>query len=100
MIAAMKVELLYFDGCPNWKAMADQLDRLATELNFTWTSVQVETPQAALDLEFHGSPSLHVNGVDPFATPNAPVGLTCRVYQTATGPSGTPDDDAVRRALR
>lgn len=95
----MKVELLYFRGCPNWQAMAGQLDRLANELNFTWTSVLVESPESALDLEFHGSPSLHVNGVDPFATPATPVDLACRVYRTASGPSGTPDDDDLRRAL-
>jgi hypothetical protein len=95
----MKVQLLYFDGCPHWKAMAGQLDTLANELGFTWTPVPVETPESAVEYQFHGSPSLHLNGDDPFANPDTQVGLTCRIYQTATGPSGTPDINVLRQAL-
>lgn len=96
----MKVELLYFEGCPHWKTMARQLDSLAPELCFSWTPVLVETPESAVDFQFHGSPSLHVDGVDPFAAPDAPVGLACRIYQTPNGPSGTPDIDMLKEALR
>lgn len=96
----MKVELLYFAGCPHWKTMARQLDTLAAELGFFWTPVLVETPESALDLQFHGSPSLHINGTDPFTTPNTPVGLACRIYQTPDGSSGTPDINLLRDALR
>lgn len=33
---------------------------------------------------------LLIDGVDPFADPNAPVGLSCRVYTTDTGYRGSP----------
>ena len=96
----MKVELLYVDGCPHWKTMARQLDTLAAELGLSWTPILVETPESALDFQFHGSPSLHVDGADPFATPDTPVGLACRIYQTPNGPSGTADINRLREALR
>ena len=63
----MRVELLYFDSCPGWQEMAGHLDELADELGFAWTPISVETPEAALVHGFHGSPSLHIDGADPFA---------------------------------
>lgn len=95
----MKVELLYFDGCPHWEMMAAQLQELASELGFSWTPIQVDTPEEAVAVQFHGSPSVHINGEDPFAEPEAPVGVTCRVYQTAAGLSGSPGHQALRDAL-
>jgi hypothetical protein len=95
----MMVELLYFDGCPHWQMMAAQLKELAGELGFSWTPIPVETPEEAVVLRFHGSPSLHINGEDPFAEPEAPVGLTCRVYQTAAGWSGSPGLQVLRTTL-
>jgi hypothetical protein len=57
--------------------------------------VQVErrlvvTPEQAEAARFPGSPTVLVNGRDPFADPAAPVGLSCRVYGTADGLAGAP----------
>lgn len=95
----MDVELLYFDDCPNWRQTADLLDELAEELAFTWSGVLVNTPEAAQAVGFHGSPSIHIDGVDPFADLNAPVGLSCRIYRTPTGLTGAPDRVQLREAL-
>ena len=48
----------------------------------------VETPGDAERLEFWGSPSLLVDGRDPFADQAGPVGLSCRIYRTEQGPRG------------
>lgn len=53
-----------------------------------------------MDFQFHGSPWLHVDGADPFATPDTPVGLARRIYQTPNGPSGTADINRLREARR
>ena len=45
------------------------------------------------------SPSVLVDEVDPFADPDAPVGLSCRVYQTPDGMAGSPTLEQLRRAL-
>lgn len=95
----MNVELLYFDGCPSWRAAADLLEELASELAFTWSPVVVDTPEAAQAVGFHGSPSIHIDGVDPFAVPDALVGLSCRIYRTSAGASACPDRAQLRAAL-
>ena len=99
----MQVELLYFDGCPNWQ-VADQ--RLHEALALTGrddVAVQrqrVETPEQADDLEFIGSPSIRVNGRDPFAIGGEQVGLACRTYPTPTGLRGSPEVEQLVEALR
>jgi len=40
-----------------------------------------------------------VDGVDIFADADAPVGLSCRVYQTPDGPAGSPTLEQLRAAM-
>jgi hypothetical protein len=97
----MDVELLYFDGCPNWRVADRHLDSLAAELGgVTVKHYTVDTTEEALRVGFRGSPTILVNGVDPFATPTDPRGgLSCRVYQTPNGPAGSPTIEQLREAL-
>jgi len=96
----MDVELLYFADCPSWRHAADLLDELAAELAFTWSAVVVDTPEAAQAVGFQGSPSVRIDGGDPFAGPDAPVGgLSCRIYRTPTGAADCPDRSQLRAAL-
>ncbi len=96
----MKVSLLYFDDCPSWQTAADHLDLLATEIpGLDVVRVLVDTPEAAERTRFRGSPSIHVEGSDLFADSDAPVGLSCRIYQTPDGSAGSPTLDQLRRAL-
>lgn len=88
----MRIVLRYFDGCPNWR-LADTRLRQALDQIGTVAEViheAVETPADAARLEFRGSPSLLVDGRDPFADQAGPVGLSCRLYGTAQGPQGAP----------
>ena len=97
----VKVSLLYFDDCPSWQTAARHLDQLADELpGVKLERVLVDTAEAAERTQFRGSPSFHVNGSDLFADPDAPVGLSCRIYQTPHGPVGSPTIDQLRRALQ
>ena len=89
----MKVQLLYFDGCPNWHETDDRLREALQAVGSGGVAVEhilVSTQEQAVELSFHGSPSVLVDGVDPFAAPGAPVGLACRLYRTASGSSGAP----------
>ena len=88
----MKIQLLYFDECPNWQ-VADE--RLREALAAVGSSTEVErvlvaTAEEAEAWDFHGSPSILVDGEDPFAEPGAPVGLACRLYRSSAGVSGSP----------
>ena len=93
------VTLLYFDGCPNWRVADARLTALADELGFTLDHRKVETPEDAERLRFRGSPTVLVDGVDPFAAGAEHVGLSCRVYQTPDGLAGVPTEAQLRDAL-
>lgn len=92
----MKVELLYFDGCPNWKVADERLAhaaRLVSRGDLTVQRRRVDTEQEAVALGFTGSPTIVIDGQDPFATGSEQVGLACRVYATPHGLSGSPTVD-------
>lgn len=89
----MDVQLLYFDGCPNWQETDTRVRealRLVGAEDLTPTYARVTSPEEAERLSFRGSPTVLVDGQDPFADPSAPVGLTCRVFQTPEGLRGAP----------
>jgi hypothetical protein len=94
------VTLLYFEDCPSWRAASVHLETLAEEnTNLVIHHQIVDTDQAAQQHRFCGSPSIHANGRDLFANPDAPVGLSCRIYQTPDGPAGSPTLEQLRHAL-
>jgi glutaredoxin len=96
----MNVTLLYFEDCPNWKGADQRLSEIASERpDVVVTHHRVETVEEAERLGFHGSPSILLDGVDVFAEPGASVGLSCRIYRTADGPSGAPTMEMLRVAL-
>lgn len=96
----VKVQLLYFDDCPNWRYAANLLDRLAAETAGVEVEHRlVETQEEAERLAFRGSPSIHVDGRDLFAGEGDPVGISCRLYQTPDGAAGSPTLGQLRAAI-
>lgn len=96
----MELTLQYFNGCPNWEV----LDRRLAEMLDGRSDVRVrrqlvETTEDAVRLGFHGSPTVLVDGVDPFAEEGAPVGLACRVFRTPAGLAGSPTVAQLRVAI-
>src|SRR5450756_624475 len=100
---AMKVQLLYFDDCPNWR-QTDQRLRQALQLvgrdDVRVERIRVSTPDQAQVIGFLGSPTVRINGADPFAEPGARVGLTCRLYRTSTGLAGAPTIEQLIEAVQ
>lgn len=99
----LQITLLYFDGCPSWQAADARLRealRLAGVVDAEVAYRKVETPEEAARLRFRGSPTLVIDGQDPFADETTPVGLSCRIYQTASGPAGAPTVDQLQAVLR
>ena len=96
----MNVTLLYFDDCPNWLETDQHLRALAAEHpELVVERRLVETAEDAEATRFRGSPSIIVDGVDPFADADAPVGLSCRMYQTADGRAGSPTLEQLRAVI-
>lgn len=94
----MDVTLQYFDGCPHWRLADQRLREVAAERGFRITYRKVMSPDDAEALSFHGSPSILVDGRDPFAH-DEPGGLACRVYETPEGHAGSPTIDQLRAVL-
>ncbi len=93
------VTLLYFDGCPSWQTADERLRSLQPELGFGLSYEKVETPEAAVEWSFRGSPTILVDGRDVFAEGDEPVGLSCRVFQTPEGMAGSPTVAQLREVL-
>lgn len=92
--------LLYFEDCPNWTVADKHLDQIATENpGLTIERRTVDTIEEAEATRFRGSPSIIVDGVDPFAEPDDPVGLSCRIFQTPDGPAGSPTLEQLRAVI-
>jgi hypothetical protein len=96
----MEITLQYFDGCPNWEITDRHLRALiANGVEASISYEVVETYEIAVQLGFRGSPTVLIDGVDPFAVADEPVGLACRVYQTEAGPAGSPSVDQLLQAV-
>lgn len=95
----MKLELLYFDDCPNWKIAAERLDEAAASRGLAVERRLVTTPEEAVAARFRGSPTILIDGQDPFAAGDEPFGLACRVYRTPDGPAGAPTGEQLEAAL-
>jgi hypothetical protein len=98
-----RVEILYFEGCPNYEDARALVERLAARIGVDPDLQLVEVPdeQAAVRLRFLGSPSVRVDGrdVEPGANERSDFVLSCRVYPGGRGLAGAPDEEWIRDAL-
>jgi len=70
----MKIEFLYFDGCPSYKIAFQYLNEVLEEENIGSESdyehraeiekIKVKSEEEAKRLKFLGSPSIRINGKD------------------------------------
>jgi len=95
----VKLELLYFDDCPNWRVAAGRLEDVASRRGLVVEYRIVSSADEAEAVGFRGSPTALVDGRDPFATGGEPFGLACRVYQTPDGPAGSPTVEQLEGVL-
>ena len=98
----MDIALLYFDGCPHAEAAETNLRAALADLDTGGAVVRkqfVDTVGEAERVGFLGSPTILIDGHDLFAVPGATPGLSCRVYATETGLTGTPSVAQLRDAL-
>jgi hypothetical protein len=100
----MRVELLWWDGCPSYPETRADLERVLGEegVEAEVEMVEVESDAQAHAERFPGSPTIRVDGDDLLPAPDGePFSLTCRVYRLRDGrPSPTPDPEDLRDAIR
>jgi hypothetical protein len=100
----MKVELLWWEGCPSHPEALEDLERVLSEegVDAEVDLVEVESDDQAHRERFPGSPTIRLDGVDAITPADTePFSLTCRVYRLRDGRiSPTPDPEDLRDAVR
>jgi ABC-2 type transport system permease protein len=98
----MRIELLYFDGCPTYRNAEENLRKVLADegVEAEVEMVAVNSDEEARRLGFPGSPTVRIDGRDPFPVPErGQGGLACRVYATPEGMRGIPTAGMLREAL-
>lgn len=98
----MKIQLLYFDGCPSWQSGLKNLQSAlkANGLDVSVELVQVMDNDDAARKKFRGSPSFRINGEDLWNEARDTYSLSCRVYATLEGMKGRPAISMLQEAIR
>jgi len=96
------IELLVVEDCSNEAAAAELITTAVAEtrLHATVTRTIIASHAQAEQRGFAGSPTILLNGSDPFGRPDAPPALSCRVYSTPDGLRGVPGLRELRQALK
>ncbi len=98
-----RIELLWFDGCPNHEAARAMLNDVIGDLVPGTPIVDIDASDAVADeVRFPGSPTIRVDGHDiqpGFADPGDYT-PRCRLYRTERGLRGVPERHWIEEALR
>lgn len=93
-----RIEVLYFEGCPNYRAAIELVRDLAAGSEIELIEVG---PEDVEETRFLGSPTVRVNGrdVERGADEREDFVYACRIYRTGGGLRGLPDPSWVAAAL-
>ncbi|MGD9146843.1 MAG: DUF2703 domain-containing protein [Anaerolineae bacterium] len=99
-----RIEFLFWEDCPShpqaWKLLEEVVDEVGVESEIE--KIEVLTDEEAERLQFPGSPTIRVDGmdVDPDGAAQMGTALTCRVYVLEDRRfSPLPSKEMIRRAL-
>ncbi len=97
----MRVRVLHVLGCPSAASLRMRLaEVLAGRADVHVEEHVVDDASMASAAGMRGSPTLLIDGVDPFASSGQPFSLSCRLYQDEDGRlSGVPTLAQLRAAL-
>jgi hypothetical protein len=101
----MRVELLYWDGDPHYMTARQRLVEVLTEDAFETTiqMIAVNSVDDAELLDFRGSPTIRIDGIDIHPAPPSEIGLILRGYPADDDPSSAgqavPSKGLIRQAV-
>ena len=99
----MRIDLLWWEGCPSHAETLEDLNRILEEegAEAQVELIEIETDEQARAERFPGSPTIRIDGDDALPAPEGePFSLTCRVYRLRDGRvSPKPDPADLRVAL-
>ena len=97
----MEIMLLYVVDCPNLALARERVREAATKVGLVVRVEErlVSDSAEAAELGFTGSPTILIDGTDPFAT-RREASVACRLYATGEGVQGAPSVNDLVRVLR
>ena len=95
----MKIDLLYFDGCPSWQKALENLRTALKdeELHISIVPIEIKSDAEASAAKFLGSPSFQLDGQDLWPEERSSYSMICRVYKTTEGLKGWPTVEMFRQ---
>jgi hypothetical protein len=87
----VQIQILYVSDCPNLPTARTRLEAALrdADLEATVEEIEVASFEDADRLGMHGSPTILVDGHDPFASGDE-VSLSCRLYRSEAETCGSP----------
>jgi hypothetical protein len=98
----MKITIQYFEGCPHWKLADERVRHVLKDVSADDVTLEyqfIDSPETADRLGFLGSPTILIDGRDPFVTGTEQAGMSCRVFRTEAGVQGAPTEEQLRKVL-
>lgn len=103
MMTKPKIEMLYFEDCPNWVYGLENLNSALKDEGMHDVDIQlvlINNEEDATKEKFLGSPSFHINGQDLWPEERTTYQVACRVYHTEEGLKGSPTVKMLRERIR
>jgi glutaredoxin len=98
----MKIQFLYFDGCPNHERAYKLLQEILAEkhIDAAVERIEIKDDDDAVRHQFIGSPTIRIDGVDvDTVTGDRPYAKTCRIYVVDGKLTGLPSRMMIENLL-
>ncbi len=99
----MKIELLYFDGCPNYEITLTNLQEVLSEVDLKdkIEVINIEKHEDIIKHRFLGSPSIRINDQDLETIENEATeySMRCRRYKNGELMEGFPSKELIKEKL-
>ena len=98
----MEIDLLYVAECPNRTVARDHLELALAQTRSAAVvrEREIRSGEEASRLGMRGSPTILIDGRDPFVGAAGPTALSCRLYRSDVGFSGAPTVEQLVEALQ
>ncbi|MFC9543047.1 alkylmercury lyase family protein [Streptomyces sp. NPDC056956] len=96
----MRITVLTVPDCPNAPVVRERITAALDGREARVELIEVREEAEAARWQMTGSPTVLVDGVDPFAVAGVPASVSCRLYRDEDGrPGGAPSIETLRKAF-